>query len=188
MQKQTATEDQALQSVVVFDVPTVAHGAEIHRLVGECRPLELNSTYAYLLLCKHFADTCVRAAHAGETVGFISAYRPPGRPDVLFVWQVATAPSMRGRGLAKSMLHELLRRDALGDCRYVEATVSPSNEPSRRLFYALAREIGAPVAERVLFLERDFGDEQHEQEVLIRIGPIPGKQTKRRPRHESQDF
>lgn len=160
---------------VVFDMPAIVDGAEIHRLVGNCKPLDLNSTYAYLLLCEHFADTCVRAEQGGETVGFISAYRPPRRPDVLFVWQVATAPRMRGRGLAKAMLHELLRRDALAECRFMETTVTPSNEPSRRLFHAFGRDLRAPVAERVLFAERDFGDDPHEPEVLIRIGPIPGQ-------------
>lgn len=95
---------------------------------------------------------------------------------------------MRGRGLAKSMLRELLRRDALGECRYLETTVSPSNEPSRRLFYGLARELEAPIAESVLFSECDFGGEAHEQETLIRIGPIAAKRTERRAQHESQDF
>lgn len=177
MRKPAADQDLSLRSSVVFDMPAIIHGAEIHKLVGSCRPLDLNSAYAYLLLCEHFADTCVRAEHAGDTVGFISAYRPPRRPDVLFVWQVATVPSMRGRGLARAMLHELLRRDALGECRYVETTVSPSNEPSRRLFYAFARDLGAPVAEKVLFSERDFGAEPHEQEILFRIGPIAGKRN-----------
>jgi L-2,4-diaminobutyric acid acetyltransferase len=104
----------------------------------------------------------------------VSAYKPPARKQVVFVWQVAVAAQMRGSGLAKAMLRELLGRDALRSCRYLETTVSPSNTPSRRLFYSLARELGAQVTDKALFLEPDFGKDQHEQETLIRIGPLAG--------------
>ena len=160
---------------VVLDAPRVRDGAAIHRLVDACKPLDLNSTYAYLLLCEHFAETCVHAERAGRTVGFISAYCPPQRGDVIFVWQVAVAEEMRGQGLARAMLRELLARPGLRGCRYLETTVSPSNEPSRRMFYGLARELGAPVTENVLFGEQDFGQEHHECEMLIRIGPFAGE-------------
>lgn len=125
--------------------PAVAHGADIHRLVSECAPLDLNSAYAYLLLCAHHAATCVRAESAGRTVGFVSAYRVPQRPEVLFVWQVAVAAEMRGRGLAGRMLQELLSREAVRECRYLETTVTPSNAPSRRVFESLAAALNAPL-------------------------------------------
>jgi L-2,4-diaminobutyric acid acetyltransferase len=160
--------------------PGVRDGAAIHALVAASKPLDVNSVYAYLLLCEHFADTCVRAARAGRTVGFVSAYRPPQRPEVVFVWQVAVAGEMRGRGLARAMLEELLARAAVRGCRYLETTVSPSNEPSRRLFHSLARALEAPVDEQVLFHEEDFGDERHERETLIRIGPLGDPITERR--------
>lgn len=160
---------------VVLGEPGVAHGAAIHRLVDACPPLDLNSTYCYLLLCEHFAETCVHAERSGRTVGFISAYRPPHGAEVIFVWQVAVAEEMRGQGLARAMLRELLARPAVIGCRYLETTVSPSNEPSRRVFHGLARELRAPVSERVQFSEQDFGQEHHERETLIRIGPFAGK-------------
>lgn len=159
---------------VALSAPGVRHGAAIHRLVDACKPLDLNSTYAYLLLCEHFAETCVHAERGGHTVGFISAYRLPKRSDVIFVWQVAVAEELRGQGLAQAMLRELLDRPALRDCRFLETTVSPSNEPSRRLFHSLARERRAAITERVLFSEQDFGSEHHESETLIRIGPFAG--------------
>jgi L-2,4-diaminobutyric acid acetyltransferase len=159
---------------VVLGMPRVRDGAAIHRLVDACKPLDLNSTYAYLLLCEHFAETCVHAGREGRTVGFISAYRPPQRGEVIFVWQVAVAEEMRGQGLARAMLRELLSRPALRGCRYLETTVSPSNEPSGRVFHGLARELRVPVTERVLFSEEDFGKEHHEREMLIRIGPFAG--------------
>jgi L-2,4-diaminobutyric acid acetyltransferase len=150
----------------------VLHGAAIHQLVAACKPLDLNSRYAYLLLCEHFADTCVLARVDDRVVGFVSAYQPPRREDTVFVWQVAVDSDMRGRGIAAMMLDELLMRPALRSCRYLETTVSPSNAPSRRLFYALAQRLGAPLHETVLFAESDFGEESHECEQLIRIGPF----------------
>jgi L-2,4-diaminobutyric acid acetyltransferase len=154
--------------------PMVSHGADIHRLVSECKPLDLNSVYAYLLLCEHFAQTCVLAERAGRVVGFVSAYRPPARSEAVFVWQVAVAEQVRGGGLAMAMLRDLLARDAVRDCHYLETTVTPSNAPSRRLFRSLARELDAPLVENVLFHEKDFGGEGHETEALLRIGPFTG--------------
>ena len=152
--------------------PEVAQGAAIHRLVAACKPLDLNSRYAYLLLCAHFADTCVIACHGNRIVGFVSAYQPPQREDTVFVWQVAVDSQMRGAGVAGTMLDELLMRSRLRGSRYLETTVSPSNAPSRRVFHSLARRLHAPLQENVLFAETDFGEESHECEQLIRIGPF----------------
>ena len=169
----------------VLRAPRTSDGAAIQRLVESSKPLDVNSTYAYLLLCRDFARTCVVAADGERPVGFVSAYRPPHAADVLFVWQVAVAESWRGRGLGRSMLRELLARDALAGCRYLETTVSPSNTPSRRLFRSLARELDAPVEERALFGAGDFGDDRHEPEDLIRIGPFAAPITRGERCHES---
>lgn len=160
--------------------PRVRDGADIHRLVANCGPLDLNSTYAYLLLCRHFGDTCVRAEHEERTVGFVSAYRLPETAEVIFVWQVAVSAEMRGQGLALRMLHELLSRPALASCRYLETTVAPSNKASLKLFYRLACDLGAPVAQQAMFEEADFGDEHHECETLVRIGPFRPQPTTRK--------
>ncbi len=163
----------------------MADGVAIRCLVDASKPLDANSTYAYLLLCRHFADTCVHAKRDGRTVGFASAYRPPLSRDVVFVWQVAVAQELRGQGLGKAMLRELLSRQSLRGCCYLETTVAPSNEPSRRMFRSLARELDAPVEEGVLFEEADFGGDRHEREALIRIGPFAARQPKGEPLHES---
>lgn len=159
-------------SRVSFSRPEVTQGSEIHDLVRACPPLDLNSAYAYLLLCAHHPETCVRAENAGRTVGFVSAYRVPQHPEVLFIWQVAVADEMRGKGLARRMLHELLARDAVRGCRYLETTVTPSNTASCGLFHALAAELEAPLQESVLFSRENFGAGSHESEMLFRIGPI----------------
>lgn len=152
--------------------PRLEHGAAIHRLIGACRPLDVNSAYLYLLLTHHFADTCILALAGERAVGFVSAYRPPGRPDKLFVWQVAVAPDARGQGLAGRMLRALLARPALRDLSRIETTVSPSNAASRATFEKLAAALGAPLAEGALFKAEHFGAEAHEDERLVAIGPF----------------
>jgi hypothetical protein len=44
-----------------------------------------------------------------------------------------------------------------------------------RLFHGLARELGAPLEEKPMFQEEDFGAERHEAETLFRVGPIRGR-------------
>jgi len=177
-----------VESRVAIASPRVHDGADIHRLVADCGPLDLNSTYAYLLLCRHFRATCVRAEHEGRTVGFVSAYRPPEVGEVIFVWQVAVSAEMRGQGLARRMLRELLSRPAVASCRYLETTVAPSNKPSLKLFHRLACDLGAPVAQQAMFEEADFGDERHERETLIRIGPFDPNQRQGKAPNESQNL
>lgn len=168
-----------LVNPAVLRNPKSRDAAKIRELVKACKPLDLNSTYAYLLLCHHFADTCVLAEHQGQIVGFVSGYLPPGREDVIFVWQVAVAPEMRGCGLANAMLRELLSRTSLHTVHYLETTVSPSNEPSRKMFRALARQLETECAETTLFGRALFGGEDHEEEVLLRIGRFATQRQRR---------
>lgn len=160
--------------------PTPADGAALHDLIRRSPPLDLNSCYAYLLHGLHFADTCVLAETGTGTdtesgpgiAAWISAYLPPGRPDTLFVWQVAVDAGHRGHGLARTLLLHLLQRPACADVRWLETTVSPDNLPSRRLFQRLARELGCACHISDLFSTADFGAQHHEAEQLFRIGPI----------------
>src|SRR6187431_2111779 len=86
----------------------------IRDLVAETGVLDLNSTYAYLLLSTDFAETSIVADVDGRLQGFITGYRPPQRPDVLFVWQVAVAPSAQRGGLAAAMLDAVVDRVRAG--------------------------------------------------------------------------
>jgi len=152
--------------------PDRQDAAAIHRLVAECPPLDLNSVYAYLLLCEHFRDTCVAACRGARIDGFISAYIPPGRPDTLFVWQVAVHERARGQSLGKAMLRELLARPMARHVRHLETTVGPTNQASRRMFAGLARELGTCSIEEPLFDRTLFGAGEHEDEMLLKIGPF----------------
>jgi len=155
-----------------FASPSAADAPKVHTLISRCKPLDLNSTYAYLLLCHHFADTCVAARRGRDLVGFISGYILPNHSQTLFVWQVAVDPEARGARLGARMLRHLLARDVASEIRYLETTVSPSNTASRRMFQRFADSIDVPIDEQMLFDRNAFGNEDHEEEVLLKIGPF----------------
>jgi L-2,4-diaminobutyric acid acetyltransferase len=148
----------------------------VWRLARDSASLDLNSPYCYLLLCSHFADTSLVAEERGEIVGFVAAYRPPIRPDSIFVWQIAVAASHRGAGLASRLLAALVAQPAVRDVRQLEATVTPSNDASRRLFLGFARRFGVPCREESGFPAQLFplAETAHEAEILLCIGPLAG--------------
>lgn len=167
-----STTTKALLSPLCLRNPTVTDAAQISNLVRESDALDANSRYAYLLLCDHFADTCL-VASAGELVyGFVSAYRPPNRPGTIFVWQIGIAAAVRRRGLAKQLLHQLVALPACREVRYLEATVTPSNAASRRLFQSFAADLDVPCRIERCFTAEMFGCGKHEEEELFRIGPF----------------
>jgi L-2,4-diaminobutyric acid acetyltransferase len=152
--------------------PRLEDGAAVWQLVRDSGVLDLNSAYLYLLLCKDFADTCRVAEAHGRLVGFVTAYRPPGRPDVLFVWQIGVDASQRGQGLGGRLLRALIGAETCRGVSAVETTISPSNRASRGLFESLARRLDSRITEEPCFEERQFPEEGHEAEPLLRIGPF----------------
>ena len=155
-----------------FRHPRIEDAASIFRIAQESGSLDVNSRYAYLILCAHFRDTCLVATSGNDVVGFVAAYRPPTEPAAVFVWQVAVRVDARRRGLAKSMVLELLSASVSADVEYLQATVTPSNTASMRMFLAVARELDVPCREEPLFAAEHFGGDHHEPEQLLRIGPI----------------
>lgn len=168
----------AKTNLVSLRVPIRKDGQAIHQLIKQCPPLDLNSVYTYLLLCEHFQQTCVVAELDGQLCGFVSAYIHPSHSDVLFVWQVAVHERARGIGLGQQMLMSLLNRPLLRPVRFLETTVGPDNVPSRRMFHGVANDCQAKVKESALFESELFGSEGHDDECLLRIGPITLKTTK----------
>ena len=152
--------------------PESTDGAALHRLVGQCPPLDPNSVYCNLLQCTHFRETCVAAERDGELQGFISAYIIPDRPDTLFVWQVAVSPAGRGCGLASQMLEHILQRPACSGVTWLETTITSDNDASRGLFQRLASNRRADLEQTLIFdRERHFKG-AHDSEWLTRIGPL----------------
>lgn len=162
----------ATGTALTLRAPYAQDAAAIHQLIAECPPLDLNSVYVYLLLCEHFRQTCVVAECNGQVDGFISGYFLPEKPDVLFVWQVAVHERARGQGLGQAMLDHLKSRLDTGALRYLETTVSPDNQASRGLFSAMARRWQAPLREQEFFQSTLFGQQAHDAEPLLRIGPF----------------
>ncbi|MDZ7732889.1 MAG: diaminobutyrate acetyltransferase [Acidimicrobiia bacterium] len=148
--------------------PTIADGADVWRVATRAGSLDVNSSYSYLLWCRDFAATSTIARRGAEPMGFVTGYLRPDAPDTLVVWQVAVVPEARGERAGARMLAELVDRVGPG---FLEATVTPDNEPSRRLFGSLARDRDAAITFSPLFASADF-PEAHEPEELLRIGPF----------------
>lgn len=153
--------------------PDINDGARIWELVRDSKPLNLNSPYLYLLLCRHFSETCLIAEKDSDLLGFVSAYRPPNLQDVIFVWQIAVHRDARQQGLAKTLLHKLVQQDGCQHIRYIEVTISPSNYASRNLFHSFAKELNVDCKETPFFTKEFFPEgENHEEEILLRLGPL----------------
>lgn len=155
-----------------FREPNSDDGAEVWKLIKSTGVLDLNSSYSYLMWCNYFSDTSMIVEEDNKIVGFVSGFVKPTSPDRLFVWQVAVAESQRGKGLASKMLESLLEREACEGIHYVEATISPSNIPSSKLFHRLARKLETEIEVSECFVAEDFPEQGHEDELTHQIGPF----------------
>ena len=145
----------------------------MYRIVKESKVLDVNSSYSYLLWSKYFSKTSIIATCEDEVIGFVSGFLQPESPDTLFVWQVAVDQKFRGHGLATKLIKQLIAKlDQEKDVRYLEATVTPSNIPSRRLFEGVAHKNKTKCIVSECFSENQFTEEDHEPEFKFRIGPI----------------
>lgn len=160
------------QNDVKLRCPVSEDAKAVWELIQRCEPLDVNSSYAYLLLCTHFSDTCVLAELNGEVVGFVSGYVEPKNPEKLFIWQVAVDARARGMGLGRGMLLEILLRDHCKKVTHLETTVSPSNEASRRMFQGVADRMRTDLKEEPYFKADLMGEDGHEDENLVTIGPF----------------
>jgi len=159
---------------VVFRAPVLADGARLWRLAADSGTLDVNSEYSYLLWCRDFAATSVVGCVGDSVVAFVTGYLRPDSPDVLFVWQVAVDSAHRRRGLAARALDALVDQVARSrTVAWLEATVTPDNVPSARLFAGFARARGASLTKQSLFTEDHFSGGSHNEEVLFRIGKLP---------------
>ncbi|MGJ8670369.1 MAG: diaminobutyrate acetyltransferase [Oceanococcus sp.] len=152
--------------------PRAEDGANLHKLVARCTPLDENSLYCNLLQASHFSDTAVAAEQNGELLGFVSGYRIPARPDTFFLWQVAVDEQGRGQGLARRMIQHILSRTQNADLRFLETTITPDNEASWALFRSFAAAINADLNHQLHFSREQHFDGQHADEHLLRIGPF----------------
>jgi L-2,4-diaminobutyric acid acetyltransferase len=198
----TGSEEGALESIelstgLLIREPRESDAADVWRLVQDCKQLDSNSPYAYLLMCTDFSQTGLvvrkcngardgeraESGREGELVAFVLGYRRPTHPETLFVWQIGVAEAQRGKGMASRLLELLFDRcvdrgPGSASVEFLEATVTPSNMASRLLFTHFARDRSAHVHERVAFASSSFpkqGESPHEDEVRLRIGPLKRK-------------
>lgn len=158
---------------ITFRAPNAIDGMSVHQLVASCPPLDTNSVYCNLLQASHFSDTSIMATSKdAPLLGFVSGYIIPNKVDTLFVWQVAVSDKARGQGLAKKMVSSLLERSSCLSVRYIETSITASNEGSWALFRRLAEQLGAPLEESVMFDKQTHFNGLHDTEHLVRIGPI----------------
>ena len=170
----TVEERERTAARVTLRRTTADDGAALWRMAKESGALDLNSPYAYLMWADLFAATSVVAEVDGEPAGFVMGFRVPGREHVLFVWQVAVAEASRGLGIAGRMLDELVAANE--GVTAVEATVTPSNDASRRLFQSLADRHGCTCTEAPHYRIEHFPLPNHEAEPLLHIGPLASNQ------------
>jgi L-2,4-diaminobutyric acid acetyltransferase len=156
-----------------FVPPRLEDGRQLWRIARDSKTLDLNSPYSYILWCRDFAATSVVARADGEVRGFVTGFDRPEDPGTLFVWQVAVDAAWRGRGLAGRMLAALAGRGF----RFVEATVTPDNTASDRLFTAFARDRDTELR-RTPLLPGELFPGDHQPEELYRIGPLDRQDTR----------
>jgi L-2,4-diaminobutyric acid acetyltransferase len=157
---------------IIIRKPELTDGQLIYDLAKISKPLDLNSLYSYLLISTHFNQTSAVAEKEQDIIGYVSGYLHPHKHDTLFIWQIAVNPNMRGKGLATLMLQNILQREELIKIKFIEATITPSNKKSRKLFQRLAEQLKADYKETPFLDKELFGESNHEEEKLLRIGPI----------------
>lgn len=151
--------------------PSASDGAAVWALAKQAG-LDENSVYCYLLLCHQFADSTAVALSDEQIVGFSAGFRLPDNPETLFVWQVGVAAEFKGKGLARALILWLCQQPAHPVHR-IEATVTPTNIASQKLFSSVANALCAPWEyEHTLFSREDFGAAAHDAEKLFCIGPF----------------
>lgn len=171
-------------TIFSFEIPQKRDGRFVYDLIQSCPPLDVNSKYAYFLLCDHFASSsiiCRDKSDNDKIIGFVGGYRKPTEPETLFVWQIAVDEAYRGRGIPAMMLQEMLQVQSPVSIQAIEATYTPSNKASFKFFTKFAENRQALTKVEEYLSEDDFGsgDEAHEAEKLIKIylTPLPSSQN-----------
>jgi L-2,4-diaminobutyric acid acetyltransferase len=162
---------------LTFSEPKPELGFQVWELIKSCPPLDQNSLYCNLLQSDHFANTaCAVTNTEGELVGFISGYIPPQKSDTLFIWQVAVSKKARGQNMGFRMMQNILLRDACSNVRYLETTVTEDNKASDAMFQKLANQLDVPAIDKKVYFEKEIHfSNQHDSEILYRIGPFQRK-------------
>lgn len=140
------------------------------RIARDSGTLDLNTSYAYLIMARDFAASSRVAIAAGEPVGFVLGYLRPTAPERLFVWQIAVDESQRGRRIAARLLDALVADHP--EVTTLETTITADNAASQRLFASFAERHGASHSVSPLLTEAHFPDPGHGAELLHEISDL----------------
>ncbi|MDC8004286.1 diaminobutyrate acetyltransferase [Aureisphaera galaxeae] len=154
-----------------FRPPRPSDAANIHHLVSASGVLDINSTYCYMLMGAHYAQTCTVVEDGEKMIGALCGYIPPEKEDTLFVWQITTDKQYRRLGVAEAMIESIIARLS-PTAKFLEATVCPGNQGSLAFFEAFAAKRSTTVVKSLLFPASLFREASHEDEYLLRIGPL----------------
>lgn len=157
--------------ITQYATPTLDDVPELFELIKHSKLLECNTEYAYLILAAHFSQSCAICRVEGKVIGVAIGYTLPEDQQTLFIWQVAVHQDYRGKGIAKSLIKQIIYRPKNEQISTIQATVSDSNRASKNLFKALASDFNCPCDESEFLTARHFV-ESHESEPLISVGPI----------------
>jgi len=147
-------------------------GGAIWEVVRDSGTLDVNTSYAYMLLAAHFGDTCAIAERDGRPVGMATGYQVPGRPDAVFLWQIGMRPEAQGQGLGKRLIQHFLWLPGALNSNRLETTITVANAASRALFQSVAKALNTNCHVSPFFTEELFPDPGHEAEELFEIGPF----------------
>jgi len=70
------------------------------------------------------------------------------------------------------MLQQLLGREESASITHLETTITETNKASWALFNRLAEHFGAPLERSVMFDRITHFNDEHDSELLARIGPL----------------
>lgn len=166
---------QTISSPYILRNVQAEDGIAIWKVAADSQSLDLNSSYCYIMLCEYFSKTCYIATVGDETVGFVTAFLHPSNPKLLFIWQIAVIEPYRGKGIGLLLLKKLIDSKSCENIEFVEVTVAFSNKASRHLFKQFAEYLNTPIEQLEGFSSTLFPNQTHEDEPLLRIGPILGR-------------
>ncbi|WP_374929020.1 diaminobutyrate acetyltransferase [Kytococcus sedentarius] len=155
---------------VTLRAATLDDGAAMWRIARDSQVLDLNTSYAYLIMARDFGAHSAVAEVDGEVVGYCMSYLRPQAPDTVFVWQIAVDSSQRGRGLAGRLLDQVVETTGASA---LESTVTADNDASNALFAGFAARRGATETITEFITGDHFPiDDVHDAELLHRIEPL----------------
>lgn len=146
------------RSIITADATT------IDKLVKP--PLDKESTYSYTMHAYFHGKESVMALCQGEPVGIMLGKVVQ---DTLFVWKVAVGEEYRGRKLGQLMIMKVFEEFNL---KSIEATITESNESSKKMFTNLYNALGMTINISPMFSSEVLGGA--ESEVLYR-GELNGE-------------